>query len=57
MHYLTNLWNALDFDTLRDAAAAVGISSPQYFSKLFKRAYGMTPGEYRVRGKLGGHGV
>lgn len=43
--------------TLRDAAAAVGISSPQYFSKLFKRAYGMTPGEYRVRGKLVGHGV
>ena len=43
--------------TLRDAAAAVGISSPQYFSKLFKRAYGMTPGESRVRGKLGGHGV
>ena len=43
--------------TLRDAAAAVGISSPQYFSKLFKRAYGITPGEYRVRGKLVGHGV
>lgn len=35
--------------TLRDAALAVGISSPQYFSKLFKRAYGMTPGEYRAR--------
>lgn len=37
--------------TLREISTAVGISSPQYFAKLFKRAYGMTPGEYKLRSK------
>ena len=32
----------------------MGIASPQYFSKLFKRAYGVTPGEYRLSVRPGG---
>ncbi len=34
-------------DSLPDIAAAVGISGQQYFVRLFKRVYGVSPSEYR----------
>ena len=35
---------------LRDIAAACGFSSVQSFSRVFRSAFGMTPGQYRSRG-------
>ena len=40
-------------DTLLDIAAAVGISSPQHFSQLFRRLTGLSPAEYRKQRKEG----
>lgn len=36
-------------DTVAAVALAVGFESPQYFSVVFKKQTGMTPGEYRHR--------
>lgn len=35
------------FDTVSEISYSVGINDPLYFSKLFKKTYGMTPKEYR----------
>ena len=35
-------------DTVSEISYSVGISDPLYFSKLFKKTYGMTPKEYRI---------
>lgn len=34
---------------INEIAAAVGFSTPAYFSKLFKERYGILPGEYRAK--------
>lgn len=36
-------------DSIRDIAAACGITDQSYFSKLFRRHFGLTPREYRRR--------
>lgn len=38
-------------DPISDISYLVGINDPLYFSKLFKKIYGMTPGEYRLMRK------
>jgi len=35
-------------DTVSEISYSVGINDPLYFSKLFKKTYGMTPKEYRL---------
>lgn len=35
-------------DAIGEVAYWVGINDPLYFSKIFKRTYGMTPREYRI---------
>ena len=39
-----------------DVAGAVGFENQSYFQVLFKKKYGVTPGEYRARGAGGGGG-
>ena len=36
---------------IADVAEAVGIHDVKYFSRLFKKTTGLTPGEYRERAK------
>ncbi len=35
-----------DFDTISDLAASVGYSDPLYFSRAFKKKYGISPSKY-----------
>ena len=37
--------------SVRQIAARVGFSSPSYFSEYFRKAYGMSPQQYRRRGR------
>lgn len=48
MEYAAALLNE-GYDSIRDIAAACGISDQSYFSKLFKHQYGVTPKEYRTQ--------
>lgn len=44
---LTPSYSTVDNLSIQDVAAAVGIPDSNYFTKLFKRAYGKTPLQYR----------
>ena len=34
---------------VREVAAAVGIDDPFYFTRLFKKTYGISPSEYKEK--------
>lgn len=51
MEKVTSLLAETDIP-VRDAAAAAGFSNENYFYTLFRKRFGMTPGEYRKRYKL-----
>jgi AraC-like DNA-binding protein len=35
--------------SVKDVAYTIGLSDPKYFSKCFKKKYGLTPSEYKKR--------
>jgi len=37
-------------EAVGNIAFSVGFNDPSYFIKQFKKFYGVTPGQYRVRG-------
>ena len=40
--------SVMDSYTVSEISYSVGINDPLYFSKLFKKIYGMSPKEYRA---------
>ena len=59
MEYLTNLRMSRAKELLKDERCSmkeicleVGYSDPNYFSRIFKKNFGVTPTEYREREKV-----
>ncbi|MFS6554796.1 helix-turn-helix transcriptional regulator, partial [Parabacteroides distasonis] len=48
MQYATMLLNLSDIP-IQDVAMQVGINDTSYFTKVYKKFTGLTPGEYRKR--------
>ncbi|MBQ7010619.1 MAG: AraC family transcriptional regulator [Clostridia bacterium] len=51
MQFAADLLNGSS-QSISDISAKLGFDSPQYFSKRFKRHYGITPGNFRKKARL-----